>query len=43
MGADDITIVEHDRIVQMVLHEVREGGKGYSGRYQDSRGVVEAK
>jgi dCTP deaminase len=43
MGKDDITIQKNDRIVQMILHEVREGGHGYSGRYQDSYGVVEAK
>jgi len=43
MGAEDIVIKEQDRIVQMILHEVREGNAGYSGRYQDSRGVVEAK
>jgi len=27
----------------MILHEVREGSQSYSGRYQDSRGAVEAK
>jgi hypothetical protein len=27
----------------MILHEVREGHRSYSGRYQDSRGAVEAK
>ena len=43
MGPDDIIVHQNDRSVQMILHEVREGGQGYSGRYQDSRGVVEAK
>jgi hypothetical protein len=27
----------------MILNEVREGHMSYSGRYQDSRGAVEAK
>ena len=43
MGSDDISIRKNDRIVQMILHEVREGSHGYSGRYQDSIGAVEAK
>jgi len=40
---DDITIHKNDRVVQMILHEVRGGEHGYSGRYQDSIGAVEAK
>jgi dCTP deaminase len=43
MGSDDINVGKNDRIVQMILHEVREGSHGYSGRYQDSCGAVEAK
>jgi dCTP deaminase len=43
MGSDDITIRKNDRIVQMILHEVRDGSHGYSGRYQDSSGAVEAR
>jgi len=43
MGIDDIRILKDDRIVQMILHEVREGNHGYTGRYQDSHGAVEAK
>jgi dCTP deaminase len=43
MGSDDIFLRKNDRVVQMILHEVRESNKGYSGRYQDSRGAVEAK
>jgi dCTP deaminase len=43
MGTDDITVQKNDRVVQMILHEVREGSHSYSGRYQDSHGVVEAK
>ena len=43
MGTDDISIKTNDRIVQMILHEVKEGHHGYSGRYQDSHGAVEAR
>src|SRR5271157_6665556 len=43
LGAGDVTVQKNDRVVQMILHEVREGSHGYSGRYQDSHGVVEAK
>ena len=42
-GLDTISIQKNDRIVQMILHEVRDGTRLYSGRYQDSKGVVEAK
>jgi dCTP deaminase len=40
---DDLLVHKNDRIVQMILHEVRGGCEGYSGRYQDSVGAVEAK
>lgn len=43
LGSDDINVRENDRVVQMILHEVREGSQSYSGRYQDSMGAVEAK
>lgn len=42
-GGEDIPVRKHDRIVQMILHEVRGGGVLYGGRYQDSNGVVEAR
>jgi dCTP deaminase len=42
MGTD-LLVHKNDRIVQMILHEVRGGGDGYSGKYQDSIGAVEAK
>ena len=42
-GSDDILIRENERVVQMIFHEVRESNRSYSGRYQDSRGAVEAK
>ena len=40
---NDLVVHKNDRIVQMILHEVRGRGNGYSGRYQDSIGAVEAK
>jgi len=43
LGSDDIIIRKNDRVVQMILHEVMESNQCYSGRYQDSRGAVEAK
>ena len=43
MGADTIAVQKNDRIVQLILHEVREGTRLYAGRYQDSKGVVGAK
>lgn len=43
MGKEDIFMKKNDRIVQMVLHELLNGNKSYTGRYQDSNGAVEAK
>ena len=43
LGSDDLIVQKNDRVVQMILHEVREGNRNYSGRYQDSMGAVEAK
>ena len=43
LGNDDLFVKKNDRVVQMIFHEVREGNMSYSGRYQDSRGAVEAK
>ena len=43
MSNDDIIVQKNDRVVQMILHEVRDGDRCYSGRYQDSLGAVEAK
>jgi dCTP deaminase len=43
MGPEDINLHKNDRIVQMILHEVRNGNQCYNGRYQDSHGVVGAK
>jgi dCTP deaminase len=43
MGGEEVTINKNDRVVQMILHEVRNPGESYSGRYQDSLGAVVAK
>lgn len=40
---NEIFVRKNDRIVQLILHEVRGASDGYSGRYQNSIGVVEAK
>jgi dCTP deaminase len=43
MGSEDIALRKNDRIVQMIIHEVREGGILYNGRYQDSHGAIDAR
>jgi dCTP deaminase len=43
MGPNDIGLHQSERIVQMILHEVRNGSERYAGRYQDSTGAVGAK
>jgi len=43
LGSDDVSLHQNDRVVQMVLHEVKNSDQVYSGRYQDSQGVVEAR
>jgi dCTP deaminase len=43
LGAGDIVLPPSERVVQMVLHEVRGGTELYDGRYQDSQGAVKAR
>jgi dCTP deaminase len=43
MGKEEITVNKQDRVAQMILHEVRNPGASYNGRYQDSFGAVGAK
>ncbi len=43
MGPEDVCLVKGDRVVQMILYEVRAGGEMYEGRYQDSHGAVGAR
>lgn len=42
-GTEDVSVQEGDRLIQMVFHEVDTPTDGYSGRYQDSHGVVTAR
>lgn len=42
-GTEDVSVQEGDRVVQMIFHEVDTPTAGYSGRYQDSHGVVPAR
>ena len=42
-GTEDVSVQEGDRIVQMVFQQVDIPTSGYSGRYQDSHGVVTAR
>ena len=39
-GREPVTLAEGDRVVQMILQEVRNGDRLYRGRYQDSEGAV---
>jgi len=43
MGAEHLTIRKFERVVQMILHQVTDGQGRYSGRYQDSTGVIQAR
>ena len=44
VGEREITIREGERIVQIVFHKLgRAARKGYSGLYQNSRGIVPSK
>jgi len=43
LGKEVVVIRKDDRVAQMVLHEVRNPGILYNGRYQDSLGAVGAK
>jgi len=40
---NDLLVRKNDRIVQLILHEVRGASDGYSGKYQDSIGAVGVK
>jgi len=43
MGDEEIELKKNTRIVQMIIHEVRDGGMLYNGRYQDSHGAIDAR
>jgi len=43
LGPGDLVLSPSERVVQMILHQVQGGTELYEGRYQDSRGVVQAR
>jgi dCTP deaminase len=43
MGEEDVVISANERIVQMIMHQVMNSDRLYSGRYQDSKGAVQAR
>lgn len=43
LGTGDIVLAPSDRVVQMILHQVKDGAGLYNGRYQDSQGAVKAR
>jgi dCTP deaminase len=43
MGAEHLTLRKNDRVVQIIFHQVTDGKNAYSGRYQDSTGVIKAR
>jgi dCTP deaminase len=43
MGAEDVPVYKNNRVVQMIIHEVKGGNRLYDGRYQDSHGVIHSK
>ncbi len=42
-GTEPVTLAGGDRIVQMILQEVRNGDRVYQGRYQESVGAVQTR
>lgn len=42
MGREPVALKEHDRVVQLIIHQVLGADQVYKGRYQDSSGVVGA-
>ena len=43
MGAEEVPLYQNNRVVQMIIHEVRGGDRLYNGRYQDSHGAIHSK
>jgi dCTP deaminase len=43
MGEEDVAISANERVVQMIMHQVMNSDRLYSGRYQDSKGAVQAR
>jgi dCTP deaminase len=43
MGSEEIPLYKNNRVVQMIIHEVKGGNRLYDGHYQDSLGVIHSK
>jgi dCTP deaminase len=43
MGDADVPVAAGERVVQLILHAVKGGDRLYEGRYQDSKGAVDAR
>ena len=43
MGAGEVPLYQNNRVVQMIIHEVKGGNRLYDGRYQDSHGIIHSK
>lgn len=43
MGSEPVVLQKHDRVVQMIIHQVTGAERIYDGRYQDSIGAVGAR
>jgi dCTP deaminase len=43
MGPEPLAVRKHDRVVQMIIHQVAGAEQAYEGRYQDSIGAVGAR
>jgi dCTP deaminase len=43
MGAEEVPLIQNNRVVQMIIHEVKGGNRLYEGRYQDSHGVIHSR
>lgn len=39
-GPEDVHLSAGERVVQIIMHEVKAGKREYGGRYQDSNGAV---
>ncbi|MCX6700852.1 MAG: dCTP deaminase [Methanomicrobiales archaeon] len=43
MGAEEVPLYQNNRVVQMIIHEVKGGNRLYDGSYQDSHGAIHSK
>ncbi|MEI6839837.1 MAG: dCTP deaminase [Methanomicrobiales archaeon] len=43
MGAEEVPLYQNNRVVQMIIHEVKGGNRLYDGNYQDSYGAIHSR